>query len=187
MNASKVSGFSDRAAQQCVLAQPLLPQRCRRFLLPSNDKTKLFGGNGDLAVERSRLIDWSKLQPPAATICKCQVYVDCVENSDFPIDHNSRGRTHASTKITWDPVKRRPLPQCLSYAPRCHSRIATESCCANARIWSARIFEVVQNRVVGGSSSTKADSIGGDLEEEIRPGLFCWPRYLDGSEASLRS
>jgi hypothetical protein len=39
---------------------------------------------------------------------------------------------------------------------------------------------IIQHRAMGGSSSTKADSIGGDLEEEIRHGLFRWPRYLDG-------
>jgi transposase len=40
---------------------------------------------------------------------------------------------------------------------------------------------------MGGSSSTKVDSIGGDLEEEIRHRLFRWPRYFDGRDACLRS
>ena len=39
---------------------------------------------------------------------------------------------------------------------------------------------VFQHRVMGGSSSTEADRIGNDSEEETRHGLFCWPRYLNG-------
>jgi len=39
---------------------------------------------------------------------------------------------------------------------------------------------VFQHRVMGGSSSAKADTIGQDVEEETVHGLFCWPRYLDG-------
>ena len=48
-------------------------------------------------------------------------------------------------------------------------------------------IRVFQHRVIGGSSSTKADSIGGDLEEETCDGLFRWPRYLDGRDPCLRS
>jgi hypothetical protein len=32
---------------------------------------------------------------------------------------------------------------------------------------------------MGGSSSAKVDTIGRDVEEEIRHGLFCWARYFD--------
>src|SRR5271155_4733754 len=44
--------------------------------------------------------------------------------------------------------------------------IDTESCRANARIRSERVLGVFQHRVMGGSSSTEADRIGQDLEEE---------------------
>src|SRR5580704_15924381 len=40
---------------------------------------------------------------------------------------------------------------------------------------------------MGGSSSARADTIGQDMEEETRYGLFRWPRYLDGRDAYLRS
>src|SRR5271156_3617162 len=40
---------------------------------------------------------------------------------------------------------------------------------------------------MGGSSSVKADTMGQDMEEETRYGLFRWPRYLDGRDACLRS
>src|SRR5580693_9585159 len=39
---------------------------------------------------------------------------------------------------------------------------------------------------MGGSSSAKVDTIGRDVEEEIRHGLFCWARYFDGRDAYLR-
>jgi transposase len=42
---------------------------------------------------------------------------------------------------------------------------------------------VFQHRVMGGSSSAKADTIGQDMEEETRYGLFRWPRYLYGRDA----
>jgi hypothetical protein len=51
---------------------------------------------------------------------------------------------------------------------------------ANARFSQWLRFRVFQHRVMGGSSSAKADRIGDDVEEETRDGLFCWPRYLDG-------
>jgi hypothetical protein len=38
---------------------------------------------------------------------------------------------------------------------------------------------------MGGSSSSKAATIGQDVEEEIRHGLFCWARYLNGRDACL--
>jgi hypothetical protein len=38
---------------------------------------------------------------------------------------------------------------------------------------------------MGGSSSTKAATIGPSFEEETRHGLFRWPRYLDGRDARL--
>ena len=40
---------------------------------------------------------------------------------------------------------------------------------------------------MGGRSSAEADRIGRGLEEETIDGLFCWPRYLDGRDAHLRS
>src|SRR5271169_6988835 len=40
---------------------------------------------------------------------------------------------------------------------------------------------------MGGSSSSEADRISQDLEEETRYGVFCWPRYLDGRDPCLRS
>jgi hypothetical protein len=41
-------------------------------------------------------------------------------------------------------------------------------------------LRVFQHRVMDGSSSSKADTIGHGLEEETFSGLFCGPRYLDG-------
>src|SRR5580693_5415570 len=40
---------------------------------------------------------------------------------------------------------------------------------------------------MGGNSAAKADTIGQDVEEETRHGLFRWPRYLDGGDPFLRS
>ena len=47
-------------------------------------------------------------------------------------------------------------------------------------------IRVFQHRVMGRSSSAKAATIGQNVEEETRYGLFCWPRYLDGRDPRLR-
>ena len=47
-------------------------------------------------------------------------------------------------------------------------------------------FPSFQHRVMGGSSSAKADTIGQDEEEEVRHGLFCSFRIVDGRDAYLR-
>jgi hypothetical protein len=56
----------------------------------------------------------------------------------------------------------------------------SESASAASAIVIGPKIGVFQHRVMGGSSSAKADTIGQDVEEEIRDGLICWPRYLDG-------
>src|ERR1700735_1604232 len=64
----------------------------------------------------------------------------------------------------------------LHHPPFAHHRLSprfTVKSESAARHRGKRLF---QHRVMGGSSSTKADRIGADSEEEIRHGLFRWPR-----------
>jgi hypothetical protein len=82
-----------------------------------------------------------------------------LKNSDFLIDHNFRGRTQASMKITWG------LSQDTTFAlsgfpMRLEGAVGidTDSCCANARIWSERVLGVFQHNrsipTVGGRPRT---------------------------------
>jgi hypothetical protein len=54
-----------------------------------------------------------------------------------------------------------------------------------ARTVAASGKGVFQHRVMGGSSSAEAATIGQDVEDETRYGLFRGPRYLDGRDRSI--
>ena len=68
----------------------------------------------------------------------------------------------------------------LHYPPLAHHRSNLLHPAEGNQRLAPRSSGVFQHRVMGGSSSSQADRIGQDVEEETRHGLFCWPRYLNG-------
>jgi hypothetical protein len=123
--------------------------------------------------------------PPNGT---STVAISCVrftsiflKNSNFRLDHNSEDRWQSRWKFTWGLSGATDLS---AYDPLLGLAVATtreDNTMRTEAGFSRHLnFRLFQHRVIGGNSSARADSIGGDLEEETRDGLFCWPRYLDG-------
>src|SRR5277367_4552716 len=111
-----------------------------------------------------------------------------LKNSNFCLDHSSEDRWQPRWKIPWGFGGVTGFAAC---DPPTWLAVTTTSLDdamrAGTRFWQLLNLRVFQHRVMGGSSSVKADTMGQDMEEETRYGLFRWPRYLDGRDACLRS